>query len=756
MTAVLNKIRSRLSRRSALALAILLTVGVTVLLAHEGHAPLPTKGVQVDAARGHLLLTPAARDALAVTTAEVEVRSVEGAILAYATVELPWTHHGFATARLPGRVVKVHVAPGQTVRANDLVAEVKSLDLDTLQLDSLTAQTEVGLNEKLVKELRTSVEVGAVAGQSLIDAETKLAQAKNALVVARSKWAAVGLATDSFDALLKRGKADPDLTLPVRVPVCGTEMHAELTVIHAELTVGKVVEPTEHLAEVADLSTVWVRVKVLEKDLLRAAVGTPVDVRLVAYPGKVFRTTVTAVAPYLDPATHLAAVWAELKNPSGEEPRFVPGMSGQADVILAAEKPRPTVPVAAVAREGVDTFVLVEEASAAGASEYRKKSVALGRRADGRVEVLAGDVFPGDRVVVRGAHELSGLFAPGVLRLGPEAERAIGLRVEAATAGPVDETVALDGAVDLPPADRGSAASPLAGVIAGVRTDRGKAVKAGDVLAEVVSPELLTLQLDLLRASLALQLETATSARIKDLPAVAKQRVWETEGRVAVLKSQVDTLRRKLETVGLDAADIDRVVETRKVVSAVPVRSPITGEIVTFEKALGQAVAAKEVLFSVHDRTRPQVMGAVAEREVARVRVGQAVRVRLVSDPETVLTGKVARSGRTVGADNRSLAVWVELDAKSRPPLVHGQLAGVTVVTDSRPAGVTVPRGAVAGEPGAEVVFVRRPDGVFERRAVETGRADDRRVEVVLGLSPGERVAVRGVGELVTGFASLR
>ncbi|MDP1804243.1 MAG: efflux RND transporter periplasmic adaptor subunit, partial [Acidimicrobiales bacterium] len=531
------RIRLKLRRRVGLAVCGLVTVFVTVVLAHEGHAPLPTKGVQVDVARGHLLLTTAARDALAVVTAEVEVRPVEGKLLAYATVELPWTHHGFATARLPGRIVKVHVAPGQSVRAGDVVAEVKSLDVDTLQLDALTARTEVGLNEKLVKELRTSVESGATAGQSLIGAEAKLAQATNAMVVARSKWSAVGLAAESFDALLTRGKADPGLTLPVRTPVGGT-------VIHAELTTGKVVEPTEHLAEVADLSTVWVRVGVLDKDIDRVTVGTPVDIRLAALPGEVFRTCVSALAPYLDPATHLGSVWAELKNPSGTEPRVVPGMTGRAEVILPADKPRPTVPVSAVAREGVDRFVLVEEASAAGASEYRKKPVALGRRSADRVEIVAGELFPGDRVVVRGAHELGGLFAPGVLRLGPEAERSIGLRVEAATAGTVDETVTLDAALDLPPADRGSAASPLAGVIASVRTDRGKSVKAGDVLAEVVSPELLTLQLDLIRASLDLQLEGDTLARIKDLQAVSKQRVWETGGRVATLKSQVDTLRR--------------------------------------------------------------------------------------------------------------------------------------------------------------------------------------------------------------------
>lgn len=736
-------------RRPALAVASVLTVGVAVLLAHEGHAPLPTKGVQVDVARGRLLLTPAARDSLDVGTAEVDVRPVEGSLLAYAAVEVPWNRHGFATARLPGRIVKVHVVTGQTVRADEIVAEVRSLDLDGLQLDALAANIEADLGEKVVKELKVSVKAGAVPGQSLIDAESKLAQSRNALLVARAQWLALGLKADSFDALLKRGTSDPQLTVPVRAPVGGT-------VIHAELTAGRVVEPTEHLAEIADLSTVWVRLGVLEKDVASISVGSPVDVRLVAYPGEVFRTSVRTVAPFLDPTTHLATAWAELKNPPVGEPRIVPGMTGRSDVILPAGKPRPTVPLAAVAREGVDRFVFVEEANTAGASEYRKVSIAPGRRSGDRVEVLAGALFPGDRVVVRGAHELGGLFAPAVLRLGPEAERAIGLRVEAAAAGPVDDTVALDGAVDLPPSDRGAAASPLAGIIASVHTDRGRTVKAGEVLAEVVSPEILAMQLNLLRTSLDLQLESETLARIRDVSAIPRRRVWDSESRVTALQTQLATLRQKLETVGFAPSDIEQVLKTRDVRPAVPIRSPVSGTIVTFDKALGQAVAAREILFAVHDPGHPWVVGFVSERNLGRVHVGQAVRARLVADPDGILTGRVVRSGRTVGVDSRSLGVWVELDGAGRRALIHGQLASLTVVADTRPAAVTVPIGAIAGDSGATVVFVLRADGIFERRAVETARSDDRRVEIVRGLDVGERVAVAGVAELAGGFASLR
>lgn len=744
----------RLARPAAIAAGCLLTVCVTVLLAHEGHAPLPTKGVQVDVERGHLLLTPDARDGLGVATAEVEVRAVEERLLAYATVVVPWTHHGFATSRLPGRVAKVHVVPGQSVLAGDVVAEVQSLDLETLQLDLLTARTEIALGERLVREQKASAAAGVIRQQDVYDAELKLAQARNALAVARSKWLAVGLTEADLDALHKRSAVTPGLALPVRVPVGGT-------VIHAELAVGQVVEPADHLAEVTDLSTVWVRVGVLEKDLHRVRVGTPVELKFAAYPGEVVRTAITATAPFLDPATHLAFVWAELKNPSGRELRFVPGMAGQADLVLSADKPRPTVPVSAVAREGAERFVLVEEASAAGAAEFRKKPVALGLSGGGRVELLAGEVFPGDQVVTRGAHELGGFFAPGVLRLHPVAERAIGLRVEPAAAAPVDDVVRLEGAVDLPPRSRSVAASPLAGTVTAVRTDRGRAVRAGDVLAEVFSPELQAMQLDLIRSSLEHRVEAETLARLKDLDIVARTRVWEMESRVVSLAAQVDALRRKLVTVGLPPAQVDGIVETKRVVTSVPVRAPTDGVVVTFDKALGQAVSFRESLFEVHDLSRAAVMAFVSERDTPWVRVGQAVRVRLVSDPGEVLTGRVARGGRTVGADSRSQAVWVELDApasesKAKPPLIHGQLATLSLVAATRPPALSVPLGAIAEDGGSSFVFVRRPDGVFERRAVETGPADDRRVTVTRGLAIGEPVAVAGVAELATGFASLK
>jgi len=739
----------RLTRPAALAVAVLLTVAATWVLAHEGHAPLPTRGAQVDAATGQIILSRDAREALDVQTAEVESRPVTESVLAYAALTSPWQNHAFASSRVGGRVVKLHAQPGQAVAAGQVLAEVESVELESLQLELLNAQNDARLSEKIVTDLEPSAKAGAVAGQSLLDAQTKHRQNQNTLAVAKAKWLSLGLPGSDLGALLLAGEPQ-HRTFPVRTLVRGT-------VIHADLAVGKVVEPLEHLFEVVDLSSVWVRIDVLEQDLHRVEVGQQVEVRLTAYPGDVFRAAVKVKGVALDPRTHLNAVWAELPNPPGGDPRLLPGMSGEARLLLAGPAAATAVPAGAVVREGAEHYVLVEEAGATGGSEYRRRAVAVGRQAGGWVEVRSGGLYPGDRVVVRGGHELAGLFAQGVLRPSPEAARGIGLEVEPATVRAVEDVAEIDGAGDLPPARRASASSPLPGTVSRVLVDQGQPVKAGDVLAEVVSLDLHALQLDYLRAHLEGELQEDTYGRLKASgDAISRRKVLEQEALLNAGRQQRDTLRRKLRVAGLTDDRIATVLKTGAVVEAVPVRSPIDGVVVGFDRTLGQAVKAEEPLFAVHDLTRPVIQGYVSERDLGRVRVGQRVRVRVSGDPAFLAEGTVARSGRVFGPDSRTLSVWVELDRPPAQPLRHNQLARLTLVLGQPQPVLAVPRSALVYEGTRAYAFVRQPDGAFERLSVELGRADDRFVEITRGLNPGDPVAIRGTAELQTAYAGIK
>src|SRR5262249_13935723 len=155
----------------------------------------------------------------------------------------------------------------------------ESLELKTLQLELVNAANDLQLSEKILQELEPSSRRGVVSAQHLLDAQVKRQQHRNALEIARSKWRSLGLPETALEQLLRDRDLGRPLTLPVTSPVGGV-------VIHTDLPVGKVVEPAEHLFEVVGLSTVWVQIGVLERDLARVMPGQPVELSLTAYPGE--------------------------------------------------------------------------------------------------------------------------------------------------------------------------------------------------------------------------------------------------------------------------------------------------------------------------------------------------------------------------------------------------------------------------------------------------------------------------------------
>jgi multidrug efflux pump subunit AcrA (membrane-fusion protein) len=455
-------------------------------------------------------------------------------------------------------------------------------------------------------------------------------------------------------------------------------------------------------------------------------------------------------------------------------------MFGQVTFLLASPRKVVTVPAAAVLHDGAERFVLVEE----GPGQYVRQNVVTGRQARGLVEVRDGQVVPGDRVVTVGGHELAALFGRDVLRLSPQAARNIGLRVEPARRRPVAEVLQLSGAVELPPQRRALAFARLPGTIRQILVDRDQTVRAGDVLAEAISPDFQDLQLALLRSHLQSELLGRRLQKVRAvIGALPERTLRETESDYRAAQLRRDSYWRKLEAVGLTREEIREVLDRRRPVETLPVRAPIGGAVVGLQATLGHLVEANHPVFEIHDLGRRLVRGYVSERQLAAVRVGQTARVRLLADPAEEATGIVIRSGQTVGADDRSLSVWVELGEELQPasrllpalgagdPLtlaawahlpgppprwLPGMLTRLTLVVSEPGPTLAVPRGAVLREGTRAFLFLRRADSTFERRPVVIGRGDDRFVAVTAGLEEGEEVAVSGVAGLQTAYATIR
>ncbi|MEX0744393.1 MAG: efflux RND transporter periplasmic adaptor subunit, partial [Phycisphaeraceae bacterium] len=288
-------------------------------------------------------------------------------------------------------------------------------------------------------------------------------------------------------------------------------------------------------------------------------------------------------------------------------------------------------------------------------------------------------------------------------------------------------------------------------------------VRAGDVLAEIASLELENLQLKLLESHLRIGLLEDTLGRLgklDDVQVLARRRLWETESQYKAALDQRDSLRRQLEILGLSRRQLERLLGEQRLVEALPIRSPIDGVVVAFDRALGEAVGEREALLEIHDLSRVWVQGHVSERDLARIRIDeqspQQARVRFSAYPGLVVEGIVRRSGQLLGSQDRTLAVWIELSGTPAELLHHNMLARVAMVVDQTSPVLAVPHEAVVREGTRAFVFVQKRDGTFQRRRVQPGRRDDRYQEIVAGLSGGEVIAVRAAAQLQTAYASLR
>lgn len=163
------------------------------------------------------------------------------------------------------------------------------------------------------------------------------------------------------------------------------------TVIDKRIINGQQVLAGAELYRIADLSNVWVIAEVAESDLAGIKIGTPAAITLRAYPNDPVEGRVSFIYPDIKPETRTARVRIEVSNPDG---RLKIDMYADVAFRVGNEDAVVAVPDSAVIDSGTQQIVLISK----GSGRFEPRSVKLGRRGEGYVEVREG-LSPGDEVV---------------------------------------------------------------------------------------------------------------------------------------------------------------------------------------------------------------------------------------------------------------------------------------------------------------------------------------------------------------------
>jgi len=277
-----------------------------------------------------------------------------------------------------GRAVDIRARLGDDVKKGQVLVSISSPDIAQAFADYQKFQADELLAHQQLVRSQTLYDKGAIAQRDLEAAENAENKAKTDLQTALQRLRILG--------------ADPNHPSPViemRAPVSGT-------VVEQNVAGGGAVRSTDsspNLFTIADLSQVWVLCDVYENNLAQVQVGDFAEVRLNAYPNRVFRARVINISRVLDPATHTAKVRLELDNPDG---LMRAGMFVTATFRSQTERTVMAVPSTAVLRLHDRDWAFRSE----GGGKFRRTPIQAGPVApDNSQEVLSG-LSPGTQVVV--------------------------------------------------------------------------------------------------------------------------------------------------------------------------------------------------------------------------------------------------------------------------------------------------------------------------------------------------------------------
>ena len=393
-------------------LVALVTIGMLVLLVafsvrsvrpESSEAPAPAES-PAQGATDDIELTEAQR--AHVVAVPVETRDLTRDLAAVGTLEIDENKLTPVVAPWPGRVSRILVSRGDRVTAGQTMIVIESPDLVSAHADLAQAradQVRAEIDEEFAaKAHKRNVELrasGTVAIKDLEQSANDLAKAQGetrrahkALEALEHRIALFGKTPEEIERL----GLNVDRRIEIKAPLDGI-------VVDRKVGLGQYVRPDsgDALLSIGSLDPIVLNCEVFEADLARIAVGTPLRVRLLAFPDRVLESRVAVIDQRVDASTRVVRVKCPLDNRLAQ---YRPGMFAHVE-FRSRVSGALAVPLASIIVKDGKTYAFV----ATGPGRYRARTVTVGWE-DGTHATVTSGLAPGDRVVVSGAILLAELI----------------------------------------------------------------------------------------------------------------------------------------------------------------------------------------------------------------------------------------------------------------------------------------------------------------------------------------------------------
>jgi membrane fusion protein, heavy metal efflux system len=290
--------------------------------------------------------------------------------------------------------------------------------------------------------------------------------------------------------------------------------------------------------------------------------------------------------------------------------------------------------------------------------------------------------------------------------------------------------------------------SPLRGRVVDIRARLGDHVEAGDVLVVIESPEITAVYSDYIKEASEYEYAKRTYRLAKDLydiKALPEKDLKQAENDLVKAQAEYRRAKELLMAFRVPERELQKPLHEQRVTSRFELRSSITGTIVERAVTLGQSVGGdpSELLFTVANLDVLLVVADVYERDLGLVRVGQEAWVTVDAYPGEKFPASVFAIGDIVDPSTRTIKVRAKVDNLGHR-LKPEMFARLEIQLGEGTPVLALPKEAVLDMAGTRVVFVIDEDGRYVMRTVRVLDVASDPVQILEGLTPGERVVTKG------------
>jgi len=288
-----------------------------------------------------------------------------------------------------GRVSDIYVSLGQVVKSGQILAKVNSVELTQTQLTYIKAKQQIGLKTKAVERAKLLFEADVISKAEMQRIEAELDSVKAEFDATEDQLEILGMTKSAIQKLSSSSTVNSYSDVTSRIAGI---------VISKHVNIGQVVQPSDELFSVADLSHLWAVAEVPEQQVAFIQKDQEVTIDIPALDDKRAKGKIIFVGDIVNPETRTVLIRTEIDNSNQMlKPDMLITVTVQSKKVSKL-----AVSTAAVVRENDRSYVFAQT----GPNKFRLREIEVGSRDGNMVSILSG-ITIGETIVVDGAFHLN-------------------------------------------------------------------------------------------------------------------------------------------------------------------------------------------------------------------------------------------------------------------------------------------------------------------------------------------------------------